>query len=124
MAPAPLFRRPIPKRALVAAILGAVYSFLLIPIPGAYTFFGVNLAGVAWLLLSIGLLFLQPLSYYAYVTWGLLWVVWKGVVAWQARSWIFALDVILPAVSVLLLTASGYLDAAHEAKAEDEGVSP
>lgn len=116
-----MFRRPIPKRALVAAILGALYSFLLIPIPGAYAYFGVNLAGVAWLLLSIGLLFLQPLSYYAYVTWALLWIVWKGVLAWQARSWLYALDVVLPLVSLALLTASGYLDAAHEAKAQDEG---
>lgn len=105
-------------------MLGALYSFLLLPIPGPYTYVGVNLAGVAWLLLSIGLLFLQPLSYYAYVTWGLLWVVWKSVLAWQERSWVHALDALLPALSVILLTASGYLDAAHEAKARDDGLSP
>lgn len=116
-----MFRRPIPKRALAAAVLGALYSFVLLPIPGAYTYFGINLAGVAWLLLSIGLLFLQPFAYYAFVTWGLVWAVWKSVVAWQARDWVYALDVIVPAVAVLLLSASGYLERAHDARAQDEG---
>jgi len=105
-------------------MVGALYSFFLLPIPAErLSFLGVNLAGVAWLLLAVSLLFLRSFSYYAYVTWALLWIVWKSVLAWTERDWIHVLDVVIPAASVLLLSASGYLDAAHEAKAEDEGLT-
>lgn len=118
-----LFRRPIPRRAFVAAALGALYSFLLLPTPGPVAVLGVNLGGVAWFLLAMGLLFLRPFAYYSYVTWGLLWAVWKSVLAWQAGpGWYAHLpDVALPAVSVILLSSSGYVEAAHAARGEDDG---
>ena len=119
--PAALFRRPIPRRALVAAMLGALYSFLLLPL-SVYAFGGVSLVGVAWFLLSISLLFLRALSYHAYTSWALLWIVFQGVRAYQAQevSWFGVfLDVILPLTSVVLLVTSGYLQAAQAAREED-----
>lgn len=118
--PRALFRRPIPRRALVAAVLGALYAFLLLPTKGP-ALAGVNLLGVAWLLLSIGLLFLRTLSYHAFMGWSLVWVVWKSVLAYQERDWTIFVDVLVPTVAAVLLMTSRYLEDARQAKAEDEG---
>lgn len=106
----------------MAAALGAIYAFILLPVPGSYTALGVNLGGIAWLLLAVSLLFLQAFAYYSYVTWALLWAVWKSVVAWRAGPLWYqhVLDVVVPAASVILLSSSGYLEAAQAARRRDE----
>lgn len=111
----PLARRPIPRRALSAATLGALYGLLLLPTPGP-VFLGLNLLGVAWFFLAVGLLFLQPLAYHTYSVWSVVWVAWKGVGAWRAGVFeplTLALDIGLPLVSLLLLTSSAYLEQAR-----------
>lgn len=116
-----LFRRSIPRRAFVAAALGALYAFLLFPTPDPmFPGLGVNLAAVAWLLMGIGLLFLQPIAYHAYMTWSLVWVVWRSVVAYREGSWVYVFDVVIPTVSLVLLLTSSYLADARAAKAADE----
>lgn len=104
-----MFRRPLPKRATIAAALGALYAFLILPSPHA--FLGVNFLGVAWFLLSLSLLFLLPLAYHAYSTWALVFVVMRGVGYYRdAAPWYYPLfDLALPVASVLLLMSSSYL---------------
>ena len=111
-------------------MLGALYSFLLLPLP-IYAVAGISLVGVAWFLLSVSLLFLRMLSYHVYTTWAALWIVFQGVRTYQAQSfsWLgLFLDVILPLTSVVLLVTSGYLGAAEAAREEDKaaeaGLSP
>lgn len=118
-----LFRRSIPRRAFVAAALGALYAFLLLPTPDPmFPGLGINLAAVAWLMLSIGLLFLRTISYHAFMTWGLVWVVWRSVVAYREGSWVYVFDVVIPTVSIVLLLTSAYLHDARAAKEADDGV--
>lgn len=109
-----LFRRGIPRRALVAAFVGFVYGGLVMPTGGTQTF----LAGVGWVILSISLLFARPVSYYTFVAWGILWIAWKGVSIFRGDldPLLGALDVIVPLVSVGLLSSSGYLENAKDAK--------
>lgn len=99
-----LFTKPIPRQAFFAAALGALYSFLLLPTPLFW-------AAIGWLLLAVSLLFLRRLSYHAYSIWGLLWVAFRAVNDYRAgegpATW--ALDVGVPAASVILLVTSKYL---------------
>lgn len=116
-----LFRRGLPKRAVAGAFLGFVYGALLMPLPGTYTF----AAGVGWVLLSVGLLFGRPISYYTYVTWALLWMAWRGVLAFQGAAGhplLAIVDVIVPLVSIVLLSSSGYVESVR-AEEPGEGVS-
>lgn len=104
-----LFRRGIPRPALIAAFIGFVYGGLIMPTGGTREF----LEGVGWVILSISLLFGRTISYYTYVTWGILWVVWKGVLLFRGEiaPWYLGIvDVIIPGVSLALISSSGYLD--------------
>lgn len=109
----------LPRRALVASMLGALYGLLVLPDPRPESLLGINAVGVAWFALSLALLFLTPLAYHAFSLWAILWVAWKGVEAFQAYPGHLGLvlDVGMPAVAFLLLLTSGYLMAAREAKA-------
>lgn len=107
-----LFQRGIPRRATLGAFLGFVYSVLLLT-RGE----GLGLAAVGWFLLAIGLLFARPVSYYGYVTWALLWLVWRGVIAFRGEvpSLLWAVvDVAVPLLSIALVSSSGYLEMARE----------
>lgn len=119
----PLFRRPIPRRAFFGAALGAVYAMLLLlPATAGGVKVGGTLVAAAWLIFSMGLLFLTPLAYHAFTTWAILWVVWRSVSFWQAGSTgVLALvldDLLFPVLSAGLVMTSGYLPAAREAKEE------
>ena len=106
--------RRVPRRALLAATLGALYGVLILPAPG--TLLGVALPGVSWFILAASLLFLHPLAYHTYSFWGLVWIVWRGVGYARAPSgplWALALDLALPVASVALLITSRYLAAAR-----------
>jgi hypothetical protein len=116
-------RRPIPRRALLAATLGALYGLLILPAPE--TTLGITVYGVTWFVLAATLLFLLPLSYHVYVFWGLLWTVYRGID--NARSGLFSpsagagfvgalLDVGFPIASLALLFRSDYLAAARAAR--------
>jgi hypothetical protein len=115
-----LFRRAIPRRALLAAVLGVLYAFLILPAPE--TTLGVSLLGVAWFILSLSLLFAVPLAYHIYTTWGLVWIVWRVVAYFREPvAPLFAVtDLILPVASVVLLMTSNYLEQAKAAR-EREG---
>lgn len=104
-----VFRRPLPRRATLAAVLGALYALLILPKPDALL--GVNYLGVAWFLLALSLLFLLPLAYHAYSTWALVFVVMRGVGYYRdaAPWWVPVVDLALPTLSVLLLMSSSYL---------------
>ena len=116
-----LFRHAIPRRALVGAGIGMVYSFLTIPT--ASNALGISPVGVAWFLLSISLLFLVPLAYHAFTIFGLLWAVYEAIVLARGQFNVagLVLDVFVPAAAVVLVMTSGYLDEAHAARGEDEG---
>lgn len=122
-----LFRRPIPRRAFVAAALGALYSMLLLVASQGQL--GLLLQAVAWFVLSIGLLFLTSLAYHAYTTWAILWVVWRSVSFYRggaggAGVFAFVLnDLLFPAVSAILLITSGYLYEAQAAKESEESAA-
>lgn len=111
-----MLRRPIPRRALLAATLGALYGLLILPAPESLL--GVTLFGVVWFLLSASLLFLHPIAYHALVFWGILWVVWRGIThaRAQAGAATTALDLALPLASLALLMTSGYMRAAQAAR--------
>lgn len=117
----PLFRRGLPRRAAIAAFIGFVYSVLLL---GSELAQGLSPApAIAWFALSIALLFGHAVAYYGFVAWGLLWVAWRGVLAFQGKAGpLFgaALDVVVPLVAVALLSSSGYLLVVREPR-EDEG---
>lgn len=108
------FVRRLPRRALLAASLGALYGLLLLPAPD--TVAGVTAVGVAWFVLSLSLLFLTPLAYHAFMAWAILWAVWKGFENARAFQGVLpvALDIGMPAAAFLLLLTSGYLQAAGE----------
>lgn len=107
-----LFRRDIPRRALIAAFIGFVYGGLVMFVPGTQSL----LVGGAWVVLSVSLLFGRSISYYTYVTWAIIWVVWKGVSIYRGdiTPWYIGLvDVIVPGVSAALISSSGYLEMAR-----------
>lgn len=106
----------LPRRALIAATLGALYGLLILPAPA--TVLGISWPGVAWFVLAAGLLFLHPVSYHGYSFWAILWVVYLGIVHARAGTFIpLALHAPLPAASLYLLMTSGYREAAAEARA-------
>jgi hypothetical protein len=111
-----MLRRSLPRRALLAATLGALYGLLILPAPASIL--GVTLYGVVWFLLSASLLFLHPIAYHAFVFWGILWVVWRGIRHAQASAGALTmiLDLVLPLASLALLMMSGYLPAAKAAR--------
>src|SRR5688500_9706980 len=113
-----MLRRPLPRRALLAATLGALYGLLILPTPDSLL--GVSMLGVAWFVLSASLLFVHPVAYHAFVFWGILWVVWRGI--GHARSGEgavgIALDLVLPVASLALLMMSGYMRAAQAARGD------
>lgn len=99
----------LPRRALLAATLGAVYAVLILP----GTFFGIYPPAVAWFALAAGLLFLNPLSYHAYTFWAILWIVYRMIILGRTGDWLALLfDLPLPAASLYLLMTSGYREAA------------
>lgn len=101
-----LFKQGIPRRASIGAFLGFLYSILMLTR-------GELLTALGWFLLSISLLFARPFAYYAYVTWALLWLVWRGVLAFQGQvpSVVWAVvDVLVPLLSIGLVSSSGYLE--------------
>ena len=107
-------RPPVPRQALLAATLGAVYGLLILPAPD--TILGVFLPGVAWFILAMSLLFVVPIAYHVYTFWAILWVVYRGVSAFRATSFNGAavlLDLLLPIASLALLFTSGYMLAAR-----------
>ncbi len=116
-------RPPIGRRALLAATIGAIYSLLLLPAPG--TLLGINALGLAWFLLSVGLLFLTPLAFHAYSAWCILWVIWK-IVEYTRDPGLLALllvDLIVPAASLVLLLTSGYLPLARAHREAELGAA-
>lgn len=99
---------PVPRRALLAATVGALYAFLVLPAP--QTTLGVTWYGVVWFVMSAGLLFLRPIAYHAFTFWGILWVVYSGVRHVRAGEYVsLAWDLPLPLASLALLLTSGYM---------------
>lgn len=99
----------LPRRALLAATLGAVYSYTILPGP----LLGFNPGALAWFALSAGLLFLKPLAYHAYSFWAILWVVYRLIDLGGEGLWLaLVFDLPLPAASLYLLMTSGYREAA------------
>lgn len=100
-----LFRYAIPRRALAGAFLGFLYSVLVL-------LRGDLLTASGWLLLAIGLLFAKPIAYYGYVTWAILWMAWRGVLVFRQQVPMVwgVVDVLVPLLSVALVSSSGYLD--------------
>lgn len=97
----------LPRRALLAATLGAVYALLILPKPDAAL--GIYPPGVAWFVLSAALLFLNVWAYHAFTFWATLWVVYRAIQLGRAGDWMaLALDLPLPLVSLYLLMTSGY----------------
>lgn len=108
-----LFRRGLPRGAVVGAFLGFVYGVIVMPTGGT----PMILAGIGWILLSVSLLFGRTYSYFTFIGWALLWAAWKGVLAFRGAGgpWIgVALDIALPLLAVALLSGSGYLGAVQE----------
>lgn len=104
---------PIPRRALLAATVGAVYALLILPAPASML--GVTWYGVVWFVLSAGLLFFRPVSYHAYSFWAILWIVYRGIQHFQTMDIVLlATDLVLPILSAALLMTSGYIAAAAD----------
>lgn len=105
-------RRPPPRRALIAATVGALYSFLILPDPNATL--GITLFGVVWFVLAASLLTLHPLAYHVYVFWGILWLPYRSILFFKGDHGsvgILFADLVLPTASVALLMTSTYLAA-------------
>lgn len=111
-----LFRRGLPRRAVAGALVGFLYGLLVMPTAGGLTS-PVFLAGAGWALLSLSLLFGRPMSYYTFVGWAVLWIAWKGVLAFRgAGGPLFGvvLDIVVPLLAVALVSGSGYLEFVRE----------
>lgn len=102
-------RRPLPRRALLAAALGALYGLTILPAP--QTVIGVTLPGVTWFVLSLCLLFVLPIAFHVYSAWAILWLLYLGITLVPAGALLpFALHLPLPLASLALLMTSGYLE--------------
>ena len=103
-----LFRQGLPKRAVAGAFLGFVFGVLYMPTGGTREF----LIGAVWAVFSVSLLFGRTFAYYTYVGWALLWMAWRGVLAFQGQVLVLAgvIEVLVPLVSVGLLSSSGYVE--------------
>ncbi len=113
-------RPPLSRRALLAATLSAIYALLLLPTPGSVL--GINVYGLAWFLLALGLLFLTPLAYHAISAFSILWIIWKGINFFQGKlkPLPFIIDMAFPIAVLILLFTSGYLEQARAFEAERE----
>src|SRR5581483_10623115 len=105
-----LFRRPIPRRALVGAVIGAVYASLLLLANPNFDLLPLGLA-VGWLLLSVGLLFLQPFAFTAFTAYAILWLVWRSI-SYARSSGVpfvefFVNDALIPLLALILVGSSG-----------------
>jgi len=116
----PLFRRGLPRRAVAGAFVGFLYGILVMPTGLATGATAVVAAGAGWALLSLALLFGRPFAYYTFLVWALLWIAWKGVLAFREPGLGVILDVIVPLLALALLSSSGYLEAL---RAQDEASS-
>lgn len=108
-----LFRRGLPKRAVAGAFIGFLFGVLYMPTGGLQEF----LIGAVWVLFSVSLLFGRAFAYYTYVAWALLWMAWRGVAAIQgkaAQPLAAVIEVIIPLVSLALLSSSGYVELVRE----------
>lgn len=104
-------RKRLPRRALLAATLGAVYALLILPAPQAVL--GISWPGLAWFILSAGLLFRHPVAYHAYTFWGILWLVYLAITHTRAGTFVpLAMHAPLPLASLWLLMTSGYREVA------------
>src|SRR5689334_11463737 len=106
-------RPPVPRQALLAATLGALYGLLILPDPSSTL--GITLPGVAWFVLAASLLFVVPIAYHVFTFWAILWVVYRGVSFFRGGGTNFAalvFDLLLPLASLALLLMSGYMAAA------------
>lgn len=111
-----LFKRGLPRRAVAGAFVGFLYGLLVMPTGFATGSNAVVMAGVGWALLSVALLFGRPFSYYVFLAWALLWIAWKGVLAFRGQGGHplgVALDIIVPLLALALLSSSGYLESAQ-----------
>ena len=107
-------RPPVPRQALLAATLGALYGLLILPAPD--TVLGIYLPGVAWFVLAALLLFVVPIAYHVFTFWAILWVVYRGVAFFREGGTNYAgllVDILLPLASLALLFTSRYMDAAR-----------
>lgn len=105
-----LFRQGLPKRAVAGAFVGFLFGALYMPTGGTREF----VIGAVWIVLAVSLLFGRAFSYYTYVAWALLWMAWRAVAAFRGEaSNVFAavIEVVVPLVSVALLSSSGYVEA-------------
>jgi hypothetical protein len=107
-----LFRRGIPRRAALGAFAGFLFSLYLL-------FSGALATALGWFLLSVSLLFGRAFSYYVYMVWAILWVAWRGVLTFRHEIplWAGAIEVLVPLVSIGLLSSSGYVEAVSEPEA-------
>lgn len=80
----PLFRRGLPRRAVAGAFVAFLYGLLVMPTGFATGSMQTAAAGAGWALLSLSLLFGRPFTYYFFLAWALLWIAWKGIVAFRA----------------------------------------
>ena len=104
-----LFRQGLPRRAVAGAFIGFLFGLAYMPTGGAREF----VIGAVWAVLAVSLLFGRPISYYTHIAWGLLWMAWRAVLAFQGGMHPIAgaIEVLVPLVSIALLSASGYLEA-------------
>ena len=109
----PLFRRGLPRRAVAGALVGFLYGLLVMPTGFATGSTTTTLAGAGWALLSISLLFGRPFSYYTFLVWALLWIAWKGVLAFRAPGIGILLDVVVPLLALALVSSSAYVETAR-----------
>src|SRR5438067_941526 len=108
-------RPPLPKRALGGATIGALYGLFWLLQPLLLQ----EVVGVAWFLLSVGLLFYRALSYQAFLYWSLLWLVWRSIEDFRAGAITqLVVDLAPPVAALLLVMTSDYLP---RARALDEG---
>lgn len=117
-----LFPRGVPRRATLGALVGTVYACLLLLAMPMDSFPLVPLAlATGWFLLSVGLLFLQPMSFTAFTAYAILWIVWRAVVYARNVATVgflefFVNDALLPLLALVLVGSSGYMAAAHHAR--------
>lgn len=110
----PLFHHNLPRRAVAGAFIGFLFGLAYMPTGGTREF----VIGAVWAVLSVSLLFGRPVAYYTYLAWALLWMAWRAVLAFQGQAHPIAgaIEVIVPLVSVALLSASGYVDTVRDAE--------
>ena len=106
-----LFSRAIPRRAAIGAFVGFLFSLYVL-------LSGELLTAAGWFLLSVSLLFARAISYYVFLVWAVLWVAWRGTIAFRREIplWQGAIEVLVPLVAIGLLSSSGYIEALGDRK--------